>query len=95
MSRDIREMIEGGRHLVPPHMWGGVERYFVNRYPPGNFLHALFSNDLMEAMSRADDINASNMHRCCQFLYNYAPAGGYGSPAAVREWLNPTAQEAA
>lgn len=94
MKAEIKAMIEGGRHLVPDHMWGGVERYFVNRVPTGHFLTALFSNDLMEAFARADDENAANMHRWCQFLYNYAPRGSYGSPAAVREWINP-AQEAA
>lgn len=95
MSHDIRELIEGGRHLVPPYMWGGVERYIINRIPPGNFLTALFSNDLMEAFARADDVNTANMHNWVLFLYNYTPCGSYGSPAAVREWLNPTAQEAA
>lgn len=94
-ENEIREMIEGGRHLVPDYMWGAVERYFVNRIPPGHFLTALFSNDLMEAFGRADDINAANMQRWCQFLYNYAPCGSYRSPEAVRAWLNPAQEEAA
>lgn len=89
MKAEIKAMIEGGRHLVPDYMWGGVERYLVNRIPPGNFLTALFSNDLMEAFSRADDVNTANMRRWCQFLHNYAPRGSYGSPAAVQEWLKP------
>lgn len=93
---EIAEMIEGGRHLIPPYMWAGIERYMVHRIQPGHFLTALFSNDLMEAFARADDENGANMRRYAQFLYNYAPRGSYGSPAAVREWLNPTeAQEAA
>lgn len=83
----IASMIEGGRHLVPPHMWGAVERYFVQRIPPGNFLTALLCNDLMAAFGRADDINAANMRQWCQFLYNYAPAGSYGSPERVAAWL--------
>lgn len=95
-NAEIREMIQGGRHLIPPYMWGGVERYMVNRIAPGHFLLALLSNDLMEAFARADDENAANMRRYCQFLYNYAPRGSYGSPVAVRDWLNPSAvQEAA
>lgn len=93
---EIQEMIEQGRHLIPPYMWGGIERYMVHRVQPGHFLMALFSNDLMEAFARADDENGANMRRYAQFLYNYAPRGSYGSAAAVREWLNPTqAQEAA
>jgi hypothetical protein len=88
MTDEIREMIERGRHLIPPYMWGGVERYMVRRVPPGDFLTALFANDLMEAFGRADDENAANMRRYCQFLYNYAPCGSYGSRDAVRNWLN-------
>ena len=91
----IMEMIERGRHLVPPHMWGGVERYFVNRIPGGSFMTALLSNDLMEAFGRADDENSANMRRWVQFLYNYAPRGSYGSPEAVRAWLTPAQEEAA
>lgn len=95
MSRDIREMIEGGRHLVPVHMWDAVEGYFIHKYPPGHFMTALLSNDLMEAMGRADDTNAANMHRWCQFLYCYAPAGSYGSPERVHAWLSPVKEEEA
>lgn len=88
MSTEISEMIERGRHLIPAYMWGGIERYMVKRIPPGHFLTALFSNDLMGAFGRADDVNRENMHLYCRFLYNYAPLGSYGSPAAVRAWLN-------
>lgn len=95
MSRDIRELIEGGRYLVPPYMWDAVEGYFIHRYSPGNFMTALLSNDLMEAMGRADDTNAANMRRWCQFLYNYAPAGSYGSPERFSAWLSPASAEAA
>lgn len=87
VSDEIAAMIERGRHLVPAYMWGGVSRYMVNRIAPGSFLEALFSNDLMGAMGRADDVNADNIRQYCQFLYNYAPRGSYGSPDNVRAWL--------
>lgn len=95
MEAEIRAMIERGRHLVPPHMWGAVERYMVNRIAPGNFLTALLSNDLMEAFGRADDENTANMRNWVLFLYNYVPRGSYGSPEAVREWLAGPLREAA
>lgn len=94
-KQQILEMIEGGRHLIPPYMWGGVQRYMVDRVPAGHFLTALFSNDLIEAFARADDENGANMRRYAQFLYNYAPHGSYGSPDNVRAWLNPTEQREA
>lgn len=91
----VKTMIEDGRHLVPDYMWGGVERYFVNRIRPGHFLTALFSNDLMEAFGRADDTNTANMRQWCQFLYNYAPRRSYGSPKNVHDWLTAAQDEAA
>ncbi len=84
----VAAMIEGGRHLVPDYMWGGIERYMLHGIPPGGFLTALLSNDLMEAFARADDENGENMRRWCQFLYNYAPSGSYGSPARFDAWLD-------
>lgn len=97
MDREqIQEMIQQGQHLIPPYMFGGIKRYMLDRIPPGHFLTALLSNDLMEAFARADDENSTNMRRYVQFLYNYAPCGSYGSPAAFNAWLNPqTEKEAA
>jgi hypothetical protein len=86
-AEQIRSMIEEGRHLIPPYMWGGLERYFVNHVPPGSFLTAVLENDLMEAFARADDTNSENLRKYAQFLYCFAPRGSYGSAAAVRDWL--------
>ena len=74
--------------LIPEHMRAGMERYMEQGVPPGHFLTALLSNDLMEAMGRADDINRESLHDYCRWLCNYAPAGSFGSPEAVKEWIN-------
>lgn len=91
----IAEMIERGRHLIPPHMWGAVQRYYLHGIPPGNFLTAVLSNDLMEAFGRADDENSDAMRQWVQFLYNYAPRGGHGSPENVRAWMAQFVEQAA
>jgi hypothetical protein len=83
----VLRMIEGGRGLVPFHMWGAVERYFVHGVSGGSFLDAVLSNDLMEAFARADQVNSENMRKWCEFLYNYAPSGSHGSREAVQNWL--------
>ncbi|MGV0964222.1 MAG: hypothetical protein ACOYBT_10060 [Polynucleobacter sp.] len=84
----IAAMIAEGRHLVPPHMWSAVEGYYLRGYHPGGFLTAFLSNDLMDAISRADSDNLRAFHQWGQFLYNYAPSGSYGSPAKVAAWLD-------
>lgn len=87
--REVENLIEGGRHLVPPHMWSAVRSYFIDRRPVGDFLTALLRNDLMATLARADDTNTAAIPNWCQFLYNFAPAGSYGSPFAVDTWLGP------
>jgi hypothetical protein len=87
VNEQVARMIEGGRHLVPAYMWGGVERYFLHGIPGGSFMTALLSNNLMEAFACADDENAANMRNWCLFLYNYAPRGSYGSPERMNAWL--------
>ena len=74
--------------LVPEHCRDGLRRYFENRIPPGSFLTAVLSNDLMGAAGRADDVNRHRLLDYCTFLYSYAPRGSFGSPEAVRDWLN-------
>lgn len=83
----IEQMIEGGLYLVPQHMHGAVRRYYLKGIPPGSFLEAVISNDLMGAFSRADDVNSSAMREWCQFFYNHVPSGSYGSPERYGEWL--------
>ena len=72
---------------LPGHMRGAMKRYIENRIPPGSFLTAVLSNDLMEACGRADDINRHALFDYCTWLFNYAPRGCYGSPQAVAAWL--------
>ena len=63
-------------------------RWIVYAIPSGHFLNAVFSNDMMEALSRADDENENLMKLYCGFLYNVAPRGCYGSAANCKEWRN-------
>jgi len=74
-------------HMVPEHLRGGVQRYLERGIQPGHFLTAVFENDLMEAMGRADEISRAGIFGICMFLYNYAPRQSYGSRDAVSRWL--------
>lgn len=65
----------------------GLERYVRYRIPTGSFLHAVLTNDLMEAMAKADEENREDIYEICQYIYNNLPITCYGSPKAVSEWL--------
>jgi hypothetical protein len=74
-------------NLLPEHMRDAMRLYIEHRVPPGGFLTAVLSNDLMEACGRADHINLERLPDFCRFLYNYAPGRCYGSPEKVKAWL--------
>lgn len=73
--------------LLPEHIRGGMERYIEGRIPPGDFLTAVLSNDLMQAVGRADRINRQKLADIIYFLYTEAPAMCWGSPERVKRWL--------
>lgn len=72
---------------LPAYMQAGMRRYIENGIPPGSFLTAVLSNDLMEAFRRADDVNRLAMLDYAMFLHNEAPCGCFGSPEHVKDWI--------
>lgn len=82
-----KQRIEDNLHLIPEHMRGAIRRYYFDGISPGGFLTAVLENNLMEALSRADDENRNALPAYGTFLYNYVPAESYGSPAKVDAWL--------
>jgi hypothetical protein len=79
---DYREHIG----MVPEHCADGLLNYIENGTPVGSFLTALLSNDLRETYACADNINSHRVRDYVTFLYNYAPAQCWGSPARVEAW---------
>jgi hypothetical protein len=72
---------------VPPHSITGLVLYIVHRRKPGDFLCAVISNDLKEAIARADHINALALDKIVKFLYNEAPSLCWGSKEKMEAWL--------
>lgn len=73
---------------IPEYMHGGIARYIAQGVPPGDFLQAVFSNDLMEAFGRADDTNIQCLKAYVGFLYNEAPSQCYGSADNYQAWID-------
>ncbi len=74
--------------MLPPHMRGAMQRYIERGIPPGSFLEAVLSNDLMGAYGKADDDNRAAMRDYAVFLYSYSPSGCHGSPSKVSNWIS-------
>ena len=72
---------------IPDHMHEGLVNYIHHHKRPGDFMVAVLSNDLKEAVARADEHNINALKAWGTFLYMYAPAGCWGSPARAKHWL--------
>ena len=72
---------------IPEHMVEAVYHYIEHGTPPGGFLTAVLSNDLMDALRRADDKNIESLPAWGRLLYNHIPPGAYGSRKAVEAWI--------
>lgn len=72
---------------IPDYMHKGLVDYIQNGHPPGGFLIAILTNDLKNAATAADGNNRRLLYDYVSFLYNYAPAPCWGSPAAVKDWV--------
>jgi hypothetical protein len=55
--------------------------------PVGDFLRALLSNDLLEAVGRADHLNTWLLPIYVGYLYNEFPSPAWGSREKVDAWL--------
>lgn len=71
---------------IPHHMYEPMINYVLYGVNPGSFLTAVLSNDLKQAVSRADTINRYCLPDYIKFLYNHVPALCWGSPEAVENW---------
>lgn len=69
-----------------PDMTNGVKRYIQHGVKPGHFLTALFSNDLVGSLNRADEANTAAMRQWAAFLYWEMPTNAWGSLEKVKAW---------
>lgn len=72
---------------IPEHMRHGVEGYITCGWKPGSFLYAVLCNNLVEAAANADDVNKHALFEWASLLYNELPAGSWGSPEIVANWI--------
>ena len=87
-AAEIRRDLD--RAGIPAHLHGGLVRYVVHRIPPGHFLTALLSNDLLGTVNLADDPNIALIQQWLRVLYSCEeiPAKCWGSRDRVDRWTN-------
>jgi hypothetical protein len=78
--------------LCPPVVVGSLTAYVKYGRPTGGFLEAVLSNDLREAIGRADGTNGPALAHILSFIYDELPSSCWGSPAKYENWLRTMAQ---
>lgn len=73
--------------LIEPRFRESIDAYVATGRPAGEFLDAVMSNDLVDAIRRADARAIDNLPHIVSYLYNETPAGCWGSRERVREWV--------
>ena len=72
---------------IPEYTRESIDAYVKHRQPTGGFLTAVLSNNLVEAVGRADEHNINALPDIVRYVYNEIPANCWGSPEAVSTWL--------
>ena len=86
MEQPMR-MNPGAYELVGDHILAAINRYALLHERKGHFLTAVFSNDLREALARADGENRQVLLQIVGYCHNEIPGCCWGSPAKVKAWL--------
>ena len=73
--------------MIPQSTMEGLLGYRDHGIPAGDFLRAVLSNDLMEAVGRADDANVAAIQAICQFVHYEMPWRCHGSRERYESWI--------
>ena len=77
-------------YYIPERMMSGIRRYIDDRRRPGEFLQAVISNNLIDAVTFADEENLENLLAFVMYFYWKAPSGCHGSKEKMEAWINDT-----
>lgn len=85
MNEDMHEVEL--RKAVPERIVDSLLRYIKTGCPTGGFLRAVLSNDLFEAVARADEECVVALPVLVKWIYNEAPSACWGTEKKVDAWL--------
>lgn len=71
---------------VPRAHWEEITEFILLGRPMGSFLTAVFSNDLMATIKKADTVNAQALQNYLNFVEACAPARCHGTLKMVQHW---------
>ena len=72
--------------MIPDRTMQALKGWVTEGLPTGDFLRAVLSNQLSEAVGKADDENLYVLPQIAMFIYNRCPQMCWGNPGAVKDW---------
>lgn len=72
---------------IPVHMQEAMKRYVLEGVEPGDFLTAVITNNLRNAVNRADAVNLPLLKTYVRWFYNVAPGNCHGSVEEMKTWI--------
>lgn len=79
---------------IPAHMQEAIRRYVLFGLKPGDFLTAVITNNLRNAVGYADATNLPLLKTYVQWFYNVAPGSCSGSPEIMKAWMTEQSKNA-
>ena len=79
--------------MIKPEIIDSIKAYAERGIPTGGFLYAVLTNDMMEALFRADAENRVALYDIVSYIYNNIPGDAWGSPSKVEMWMNKKREE--
>jgi len=76
------------QYQIPSYMIESIVQYIIYGHPLPHFLHALFSNQLVQTYQYADATNTKLIPQYTQFLHNSVPLNCWGSQETVHTWMD-------
>jgi len=80
-------MNENNYDKMPAATLQALERYRDKKVETGGFLRAVLSNDLEQAVTRADKENREALPIIVTWVFNELPSGAWGSYEEYRAWV--------
>lgn len=77
---------DGYYSVIPCRILKAINGHVRKGISTGGFVHAVMSNDLKEAVGRADDECRKVICEIVGYLYNVCPTGCWGSKEKVMKW---------
>lgn len=73
--------------MIPVYTKEAIDLYVSDGIPTGSFVYAVLTNNLFDAVARADSTNIMFLREICQYIYNDIPSNCWGSQEKVNNWL--------